>query len=579
LRPTVGASGPVVPRNAATKVAAGDMLVAADGAYRRLEAEQRKPKPLVDHAAKLERLPTVADTNGAVEKRIISFCETKHISRDALVALDTRVKVDSHGGVELAWGYPAKINGTEIVSALKYRSLDPGKDRYAEAPSTFVQPLVIGKRDALDWFIAEGETDTARLYDLVGDVAAILCLPAGARTFKREWADVIPRGATVHLAHDNDEDGDAGAATAAALLGGRTVRVTPPDGYVDWCDWDGDRMQFLELVGEARAAKRSSEFVTLDQFLKHPYPKAEPLLGDTDNILLAIGSLLLVFGADGSAKSTWSVDALAHLAAGQDWLGIHVPRPVRFCLIENEGPPSLFQKKIEDKAATWDGAAWKHNVFVYQSPWGEFSFADADQRRNLVEYCDEHAIDVVSANPTLGLGVAGTGSPDETQTFVNWLVECGLKSTLAFWLLHHENKSGQISGDWGRHPDTKVQLQADGSRPRTKLTWQKTRWAVLTADTTPKKQVFLDWVIDTRSYTVSDINTTATSNVELEESLDEYLTDNPLAPTKAVLEHVQGTDKRIRELLKTSPKYDSVPGARGAVLWFHTPESPESGTA
>ena len=129
----------------------------------------------------------------------------------------------------------------------------------------------------------------------------------------------------------------------------------------------------------------------------------------------------MVYGADGSAKSTWTIDGLAHLAAGIDWLGIAVPRPVRICIIENEGPPNLFQQKLAAKIATWDGPDFAHNVFVFTGPWGEFSFADAEAREALVAFCEEHEIDLVTANPTLGLGVAASGRPDETQQFVDWL--------------------------------------------------------------------------------------------------------------------------------------------------------------
>ena len=163
-----------------------------------------------------------------------------------------------------------------------------------------------------------------------------------------------------------------------------------------------------------------------------------------------------------------SFGGIAHLAAGVDWLGIPVPRPVPICIIENERPADLFQRKLEAKIASWGGPAFTDNVSAFAGPWGEFSFADAEAREALVAFCEEHAIDVVMANPTLGLGVAASGRPDETQAFVDWLVECGLKSERAFWLLHHENKAGQISGDWGRHPDTKVQLQQDGNQQRTK---------------------------------------------------------------------------------------------------------------
>src|SRR5207344_191451 len=134
------------------------------------------------------------------------------------------------------------------------------------------------KRDSLDWLVVEGETDAARLYELVGDVATVMVLPAGARTFRREWAALIPRGATVALCLDADEDGDAGAEKAAKIIGGKTLRVRPPIEDGDWCDWEGGRDEFLEPVSAKRAPRY--EFSTLADFLAHCFPNAEPLLGE-----------------------------------------------------------------------------------------------------------------------------------------------------------------------------------------------------------------------------------------------------------------------------------------------------------
>ena len=78
----------------------------------------------------------------------------------------------------------AADNGAGAITAIKYRSLDgTSHDSTAEAPSTWLRPIVVGKRDSLDWIIAEGETDAARLWDLVGDVAqSSSCLPAPTRS-------------------------------------------------------------------------------------------------------------------------------------------------------------------------------------------------------------------------------------------------------------------------------------------------------------------------------------------------------------------------------------------------------------
>ena len=204
-------------------------------------------------------------------------------------------------------------------------------------------------------------------------------------------------------------------------------------------------------------------------------------------------------------------------------------------------------------------------MFVYSSPWGSFSFADAGARQALTAYCDEHEIDLVAANPTLGLGVAGSGRPDETQQFVDCLIQCGLYTTRAFWLLHHENKAGQISGDWGRHADTKMLLQQDGNRPRTKLTWEKTRWATLPAERHPKS-LMLEWTVATKGYRVVEADTAGATDEELQARVNGYLSEHPWSSTTTVETNVKGTASRIRALLDAGP-YDTAPGPRGATLW------------
>jgi hypothetical protein len=316
-------------------------------------------------------------------------------------------------------------------------------------------------------------------------------------------------------------------------------------------------------------------FASFADFAAHRFPDAEPLLGERGGILLAQGSLLLAYGSDGAGKSTWTIDGACHLAAGRDWLGIPVPRPVRCLLIENEGPGGLFQAKLAAKSESWDGADFTENIHVLTAPWGEFTFADEPARTALTGYCDEHEIDVVMANPTLGLGVAASGRPDETQQFVDWLKECGLGSRRAFWLLHHENKSGQISGDWGRHPDTKVLLQPDGNRQRTKLTWEKTRWATLEPT---QRAVMLDWIVESQGYTVTELDTVGASDELLVERLAAYLAEHPATATKHVCAGVEGTDSRLTELLNQRSEFDVCPGPHGAKLWTVTTGSAEGET-
>jgi ribosomal protein L29 len=339
-------------------------------------------------------------------------------------------------------------------------------------------------------------------------------------------------------------------------------------GANDWCDSELDREDFIRLVAQARGQVATLRVLPASDFLRVEYPAAEVLLGSSETIIyLARGGFLLMYGDGGSGKSTLTLDAIAHLATGRDWLEIPVPRPSHVLLIENEGAAQLFQTKLRDKAAQWDAdPAWLENVEVYAEPWGSFTFANPHAREALQRICEEQRVDLIVANPLFGVGGPGSGRPDETSAFIDWLKELGLGlGGPAIWLLHHENKLGQVSGDWNRQPDTLVLLARDGDQERTKLEWAKTRWANRPPEGWRKKWL-LEWTVEHKGYRLLNVDLRAVSDEQLQERLDAFLREQPRASTNAVLQRVEGNDSRLRELLKSS-RYRVETGPRGSNLY------------
>jgi len=277
--------------------------------YDRLRDEQERPtKRIVDWTATWGRLEPLAAVGSDAAAALEHFCKAKRITVAALEQLGARIAV-RQGGYWLAF---SGSNGDGRVTALKYRPLGGSShETIAEKPSTWLRPIVAGKLDSTDWLIAEGETDAARLLGLVGDVAAVLALPAGAKTFKKEWAALIPRGATVALCHDADEDGDAGAAKAAKILGGTTVRVRPPVDGTDWCDFTGDRAEFLELVKAARPSESASGIVLIDP-RDIEIRNVEWLIRG----YLPVGELVILQGHGGTNKGTLTCHWAARVTTG-----------------------------------------------------------------------------------------------------------------------------------------------------------------------------------------------------------------------------------------------------------------------
>jgi hypothetical protein len=310
-----------------TERAAGDKFAA----YSRLEDSTARPKTIRDHTAAWERLQPLAAVNGDLGKRVQRFCEAKGITPGALLLLDPRLRVGTCGKIELCF---AGRGPTGAVTAIKYRPLaGSSSETRGEAPSTWLAPIVAGSREARYWFVAEGETDACRLLDLAPADSAVLVLPCGAKTFRPEWADSIPRGASVYLCHDADVAGDEGAEKAARLIGGKTLRLRPPVEGTDWCDWPGSHEDFVELVREARGAEPVLEVLTARELCALPDPEhGDELLGP----LIVRSARMIVLGHTGAGKSTLISRLLAASVRGDEFLDWQGAGDIRALVVDLE---------------------------------------------------------------------------------------------------------------------------------------------------------------------------------------------------------------------------------------------------
>src|SRR5262245_36133405 len=111
-----------------------------------------------------------------------------------------------------------------------------------------------------------------------------------------------------------------------------------------------------------------------------------------------------------------------------------------------------------------------------EAPWSKFSLTDSRLLDLLVERVVMLGIGVICAGPLVEIGVAGTGSPDEVGAF-GALVDAVCERVawpLAFLLVHHENRAGNISGAWERWPATLVHVTERGNGA-TGVFWRKAR--------------------------------------------------------------------------------------------------------
>lgn len=237
--------------------------------------------------------------------------------------------------------------------------------------------------------------------------------------------------------------------------------------------------------------------VDFSTFVATEEPSAEPLLGTSTETLLPADGMLLMYGDGGAGKTTLTIDAVSHLAAGESWLGVDVERPVRTLMIENEGPRGKFRQMLAEKHASWNGHPPFHpNVSVLEEPWTRFTMRDSTHRQAVADTVATGDVDLIVMGPLVTLGMVGGGTPDEISEFEGLLREFRalLDKPVALWIVHHENKQGDVSGAWERVPDTLVHIQAQGNG-HTRLVWRKARWS----SENHGKAIDLVW-IDGRSF-------------------------------------------------------------------------------
>lgn len=225
------------------------------------------------------------------------------------------------------------------------------------------------------------------------------------------------------------------------------------------------------------------EFVAspVTDFASVEAPGAEALVATVDgSSLFPANGFGLVYGAEGTSKTTLVIDWLVHFAQGKDWHGLlHPGRPLRSLLVENEGPRPEFRKKLARRlAALPDGANLGEFIYVLEKPWAEVDLRTDAHREALARLIAELDIDLVVIGPLFAIGMEGPGSADDINDFEAFLKDLRKRSGRSVFVLvvHHENKARDVSGAWGPRPDLLIHLQAQEPQ-HVRVHWRKTKWA------------------------------------------------------------------------------------------------------
>jgi hypothetical protein len=306
--------------------------------------------------------------------------------------------------------------------------------------------------------------------------------------------------------------------------------------------------------------------VTLEEFAAVEEEGAEPLLGDRNQALIPEDGDVMIYGDGGAGKTTLALDLTAHWAAGDDWLGIRISRPLACLLIENEGPRPLFRRKVGRKIAGWAGSDLGGRARVLEEPWAGFTLADQDHRQMLAAEIREHDLDVVVIGPLVCAGMEAAGTLQETREFQKLLGDVRRRADrrVAFILIHHENRAGKVSGAWEGTGDTLLHVTGMG-RGKTRLHVQKARWASDYHAAT----LNLAWT-EGDGFTVED--KPEVTDDDLAEQMLEVIAHDPGTGWTRVEEAIPGVRsarrRAIRDRLLTAGQLVNIGKEDGVAVWL-----------
>jgi hypothetical protein len=213
-----------------------------------------------------------------------------------------------------------------------------------------VDPQLFNLRDANkpNLFLVEGETDTMRLRQEVGDNAevGVIGLP-GIETWRSDMASSLRNANRVWVILDNDQDYQVAGRVDQAWRAIRSDlsqarRVMLPKTINDVCEFFEDYdMDALRTIVQRQPQPGESRFKTLDLTLEPP-----PVHWVVDS-LICKGDIHLLIGEPGIGKS-WLTMGMALAVAGdsKEFLGFNVGEQGRVLYLDEENPEDLVYSRF-----------------------------------------------------------------------------------------------------------------------------------------------------------------------------------------------------------------------------------------
>jgi len=250
--------------------------------------------------------------------------------------------IDTLGKPSKSWNY---FDANNRLSAVVYRyDNEDGKqfriwdvkNKKSQAPK--IRPLynIPGIISSKKVIIVEGEKSADALIES-GFCATTAMCGANAPLEKTDWSHLKDK--EVIIWPDNDEAGINYANKLADYLSGKCSFISvlsPPEAKKDkWDAYDAvaENFDVRSFLNTAKDLSKKLPSFTISELLSDISPMPQDLIFPR---LLTPGGLLLIGGAPKVGKSDFLINFLIHMAAGEPFLGLKPPRPLKIFYLQAE---------------------------------------------------------------------------------------------------------------------------------------------------------------------------------------------------------------------------------------------------
>lgn len=335
-----------------------------------------------------------------------------------------------------------------------------------------IDPILYNRRDLVKrrLFLCEGETDTMRLRQEIGDSTdvGVVGLP-GIETWNPGMAADLRNANVVWVILDNDLDYrvagrvDAAYREIRSALGPKARRVILPRGVNDLCEFFEDySLDTLRLLVNRESGLSGSRYQPLDLSVP-PIPPRWVIDG-----MICQGDLHLLIGEMNAGKSWFTMAMAVALSEGrEDFLGHRIIRPGRVLYFDEENPEDMAIERLHRLGLTSKGM--ENLRFIKDAGLR----LDRDPDTLLDEAMDFQPVLIVLDSLTRVHTQDENSAGAMAALFNDAIKPLARKADAAVVLIHHVNKSdsgaawkrARGSSDITSFPDTgyDVTMKEDGS--------------------------------------------------------------------------------------------------------------------